>query len=123
MSPFLDCEVKKKGDSKEINEPEYQVYPDCIISSIINKAIVVFLQIFKEDLYPTSTSHTSSLQRVSKPALSGIHRRCQRYGEDSGDPRTFRSTSFHDLTKIFHSDKIILSPARVQENSEPVPLK
>jgi hypothetical protein len=67
-----ECVLKKQGDNEKIGEPEYQVYPNSSIGCELDSDFTVFLQIFKEDLYPASTSRSRSLQRLPEPALSGI---------------------------------------------------
>jgi len=77
--------LKKQGDNKKIGKPDYQDYPSSHFGYKVNPSQTVFLQIFKEDLHPTSASRPRSFQRLPGPALPGVHRRYWRYEDNSGD--------------------------------------
>jgi len=73
VPPFSRCAIKERGDTKEISEPEYQVYPSRDIGCTINPPQAIFQQVLEEDVYPESASRSYSLQGLQEPALSGVH--------------------------------------------------
>jgi hypothetical protein len=62
---------------------------------------------FKEDLYPTPAARPDFVSRFLKPVLSGICRRCRRYGRSSRNRRSIRSTPFHNLQNFLFRIKSV----------------